>query len=249
MAKPDIVFVPGLWEGPQVFDACAKDLRLEGYEVHLVSLLSTGSRSREESQSLNLYDDVAHVRFVLEKLIHREREIVLVLHSAGGFIGSHAIEGLSATARQKQGLKGGVVRLAFLAAVLLPEGDTPPMMQFFSILVSKESTRSPIRLILTMLQGDKILCKSPRQLLFNDLKSDEDAAKYLESLQHQPGQYWEVAVTYGGWKDVPSSYLFCKVSERLIQIIMLSQSTNLQPKERRFDYARCAAKVLSTCRE
>ena len=50
------------------------------------------------------------------------QEVLLVLHSAGGFLGSMAIEGLSVDERKANGEKGGVVKIVFLAGAIWPEG-------------------------------------------------------------------------------------------------------------------------------
>lgn len=67
-------------------------------------------------------DDIAAVRSVVEKLVDADREVVMVLHSAGGFLGSNAIDSLGAKSRAERGLKGGVIKLVFLAGAIFPEG-------------------------------------------------------------------------------------------------------------------------------
>lgn len=51
---------------------------------------------------------------------------MLVMHSVGGLLASNAIEGMGLEARAKQGKKGGVKKLVYLAAGLLPEGEPHP---------------------------------------------------------------------------------------------------------------------------
>ena len=52
-------------------------------------------------------------------------------------------------------------------------------------------------------------CASPETLLYNDF-TPEQAAPWLEKLQCQPSEGWDGVVSYGGGKDVPSTYLMCE---------------------------------------
>lgn len=50
-----------------------------------------------------MHDDINAVRKVLEDILERDgKEIVLVLHSSGGFLGSNAIEGMSVEERKRR---------------------------------------------------------------------------------------------------------------------------------------------------
>src|SRR5277367_2723445 len=121
MAKPTIVFVPGLWEGPTVFASLANTLEspLHNYPTLSITLPNTGKVSPDNG---TLQGDVRGIRKQMEPLIEAEKEIILVMHSAGGFLGSNAIEGWSLEGRKKEGKRGGVRKLVFLAAGILPEG-------------------------------------------------------------------------------------------------------------------------------
>ena len=213
MSKPTIVCVPGLWEGPQAFDALKTFLQKKDYVVHVASLLSTGNPSSKTPKSPSLNDDVAYIRKMLELLVDGGHMIILVLHSGGGPIGSHAIQGLTVKARERDGLQGRVQRIAFVTATAFPEGPTPETLPFADIIV-KDGTcnASPSFLRLTVYQGPKMWCKSPRTLLFNDVAADAEAASYINRLQPQPSAGYNDDITYCGWKEVPSSYLVCEVS-------------------------------------
>lgn len=68
-------------------------------------------------------DDVASIRSVIAPLVEQNhKEIVLVLHSAGGFLGSMAIEGFSVKERKQEGKDGGVSKIVFLAGAVWEEG-------------------------------------------------------------------------------------------------------------------------------
>ncbi len=80
-------------------------------------------------------DDENAIRAVTQKLVEEEeKEVVLVMHSAGGFLGSAAIEGLSRQEREGKGKRrGGVTKLIFLCAGIAPVGHVHgdlPFMDF-----------------------------------------------------------------------------------------------------------------------
>jgi pimeloyl-ACP methyl ester carboxylesterase len=118
---PTIVFVPGLWEGPMVYSQVESSLKALGYPTHLCSLLSTGTKSPGNP---SMKDDIEAIRSDLLRLVEEGKDLVLVLHSAGGFLGSEAMEGLDAKSRNARGAKGGVKGIAFLTAGVAPKGHS-----------------------------------------------------------------------------------------------------------------------------
>jgi len=123
MEKPTIIFIPGAWCGPKPYETVSQTLQAHGYPTLTIPLSSTGKSS---PGAPSLQDDIAVIRTALLPHVEAEKEIVLVMHSLGGLLGSSAIEGLGFEARAKQGRKGGVKKLVYLAAGLLPEGESHP---------------------------------------------------------------------------------------------------------------------------
>lgn len=73
-----------------------------------------------------MLDDVQHIRSAIEPVVEEGKEVVLVCHSAGGFLGAAAVKDLGLHKRAGDGKKGGVSKLVFLAAGLGPEGWRHP---------------------------------------------------------------------------------------------------------------------------
>lgn len=116
MSKPVIFFVPGIWVGPAIYASVAATLQDSyGYSFITITLPSTG---KESPNAPSMKDDIAAIRTGIEPLIEEGKELILVLHSAGGFLGSNAIKKLGVEARTKEGKKGGVRKLVYLAAAL-----------------------------------------------------------------------------------------------------------------------------------
>jgi pimeloyl-ACP methyl ester carboxylesterase len=116
---PTILFVPGIWVGPTVFRPVSSLLNADGLSTETAVLPSTGTTSPGNP---GMKDDIAAVRKHIEQLVSRGEDVVLVLHSAGGFIGSAAMEGLSKKARVEKGEPGGVASIVFLSGAVFPEG-------------------------------------------------------------------------------------------------------------------------------
>jgi pimeloyl-ACP methyl ester carboxylesterase len=135
MSKPTIVFVPGIWEGPTVFSSVANTLSSppHAYPTLLITLPNTGKISPANE---TLQGDVRGIQAQMEPLVEAGKEIILVMHSAGGFLGSNAIKGWSLEARRKEGKQGGVRKLVYLTAGLLPEGTMHEDLPFFDKDVS-----------------------------------------------------------------------------------------------------------------
>ena len=129
MASPTILLVSGFWEDPETYAECRSLLKKSGYETTAIGLSSRGHVSPGNP---SMDDDIAAIRTPVQKLVESSKEVILVLHSAAGFLGSAAIESLNASARKAQGLAGGVAKIVFLAAGVAPEGadmENPPFAE------------------------------------------------------------------------------------------------------------------------
>lgn len=81
---PTILFVPG----PTVFSVVSSLLTKDGFRTETAVLPSTGTTSPGNP---GMKDDIAAGRKHLQSVVSREEDVVLVLHSAGGFLGSEAM--------------------------------------------------------------------------------------------------------------------------------------------------------------
>lgn len=124
MSKPSIVIIPGAWQKPAAFRGIVERLEAAGYPTVHVPLPTVGGT---ETPLAGLDDDVAAVRAVVTPLVEDEgRDVVLIGHSSGGISMSAVAEGLDAASRRAAGAgkSGGVVRCIFLAAFVLPKGQS-----------------------------------------------------------------------------------------------------------------------------
>lgn len=118
---PTIFIVPGLWEGPASFEPLAAALEARSFRTFISCLKSTGSRAPHNP---TMDDDIKHLRHDLEMAIREagSEGVMVLAHSAGGFLVSNAMDGLAASHHREQGKCGGVFMIVFLAAGIAPEG-------------------------------------------------------------------------------------------------------------------------------
>ncbi|ROV89595.1 hypothetical protein VMCG_09926 [Cytospora schulzeri] len=189
MSKPilRVVLLHGAWHGPHCWDPLTAELDKAGYSSVAPALPSTGVVPPVPDYS----QDVDVIRKAVEDLV-REHDIVVVMHSYSGLPGGTALEGLDKQTCVSKGLKGGVIRLIFICAFLVPEGFQYP-------LTSNSSTG-----IVTVRPEDA------KFMFYQDL-DEETVAELAKDLQPQSvGAFWStVPTTFAAWRYIPSTYIIC----------------------------------------
>ena len=151
--KPHIFIVPGLYEGAAPFDSLVKFLRQDGYtSIHIAKIASLDTTSDREGGMITMSDDTASIRSELVSFVENagDNNVVVLVHSAGGFLGTGAMEGLSADDHGASGRKGGISQLICFTAALLPVGfehHPLPFMKFNVrnwIILHEKSPLTPI---------------------------------------------------------------------------------------------------------
>lgn len=130
--KPVILIIPGSFSNASQYYALVDKIRNLGYETFVNQLPSTGRHAPEEPASLQ--DDAVFFSSIIEKLADQGKDIVVVMHSYGGVVGTEAVKGVAKAERQKSGKLGGVIKLVYVTAIVLPvgysvlgeQGDPPP---------------------------------------------------------------------------------------------------------------------------
>ncbi|RMD43476.1 hypothetical protein DV735_g1645, partial [Chaetothyriales sp. CBS 134920] len=211
-AKPAIVFVPGAWIGPNEFKRTADSLEAAGYEVKGVDLPSGGSVPLQDFRP-----DVEAIQATIREFADQGKDVLLVVHSYGGIVGSEAVKGLDKVSREKEGLRGGLSRLFFCSAFLLPEngslieafGNEPP--RWFQ-LSEDQLTVTP---------------NIPPEVIFSDV---EDLSVIPRTIRPHSYRTFFSKITYAGWKYVPSTFLLCTKDAALpltLQQAMVDQARSL----------------------
>ena len=106
--KPAIVLVHGAWHAPEHYSDFVQHLQRTGFEV-FCPLLPTCDEAKQ--LTADMFADAQVVRDQVIPLMDKSREVIMLLHSYGGVVGTEAAKGLSANERATRGLKGGIVHL------------------------------------------------------------------------------------------------------------------------------------------
>ncbi|KAK7743695.1 hypothetical protein SLS62_010472 [Diatrype stigma] len=127
MDKPSILLVPGSFALPVLYEGIVSAVAAHGYETKALHPPSVGLDSGlgREGSLPSMYDDAAFIANEIEKLADDGKEIVAIAHSYGGHPLSECVKGLVKGERQKQGEKGGLVRLAYVSCLVPAVGLSP----------------------------------------------------------------------------------------------------------------------------
>ncbi|KAI1130614.1 Alpha/Beta hydrolase protein [Nemania abortiva] len=117
-SKPTVLFCPGGFHLPWVFDSVRGILSSRGFPTEATALLTVGATDR----TIGMHDDAKNLRSVIEKMAEDGKEIILVGHSYGGLVASNAVEGLGVKQRAAEGKQGGILVIIYLSATVIPAG-------------------------------------------------------------------------------------------------------------------------------
>ena len=119
--KPTVLFVHGSWHSPAHFKPVMELFEANGFRTSCPCQPSFGS-----APTIKMYEDAECIRSEIKKIVeHEGKDLIPVLHSYGGIVGTQAIhESFSKASRQSLGLSGGVLRIVYMCAFLLPLGDS-----------------------------------------------------------------------------------------------------------------------------
>ncbi|KAI4131356.1 MAG: hypothetical protein LQ338_001241 [Usnochroma carphineum] len=195
---PTIVLIQGSFQIPQVYDKLVKGLVALGYPVVHPKLPSCSDTKDPDFTQRSLADDAATVHAELNRLIKDEGKMVfVVMHSYGGLVGSEAIpEELSLSARQGQGLPGGVIHLFYYTAFILNEGQS--VLDTFG-----ESPDIDVQ------PDGRFYLLHGAEKLYNDL-APSDASSWASRLLPQSHKVEETQLTRAAWRYIPSTYIIAE---------------------------------------
>ncbi|OJZ83229.1 hypothetical protein ASPFODRAFT_210058 [Aspergillus luchuensis CBS 106.47] len=196
-SKPSIVIVPGACALPELYDPVTTRIASQGYEIHTVRLPSVGPSDGPLPEPGTMYDDAAAIAREIERLVEQGKEVVVVAHSYGGTPASQSIQGLI----KREGSKdaGGVVRLAYMTAVVPPEGrSTADVLGSLPMDISVDD------------QGWMSLVDTAAfaATAFSDMPFDEGKT-WARQFTHHSAASLANTLTYAGYKNVPVAYLLC----------------------------------------
>ena len=101
--KPAIVLVHGAWHVPEHYSGFVQHLQHAGFEVFCSRLPTCDEAKR---LTADMFADAQVVRDQVISLIDKSREVIMLLHSYGGAVGTEAAKGLSAKRARHERTEG-----------------------------------------------------------------------------------------------------------------------------------------------
>ncbi len=194
-AKPAILLVHGAWHVPEHYSDFIQHLQHAGFEVSCPRLPTCDEAKR---LTADIFADAQVVRDQVISLMDKSRELIMLLHSYGGAVGTEAVKGLFASERATRGLKGGVVHLIYMCGFMLQVGEC--------VGGASLPRPDPDPVESDAATSTTFLCEPPIQLFYADV--EPECAKRMERLlTRQSGKAMTQPVTYPAWQDIPTTYL------------------------------------------
>lgn len=144
-----------------------------------------------------LRDDADVVEAAIRKLVEEDNQtVIVVMHSYGGLVGGEAIsEELTLQTRQARGLRGGVARLFYCAAFVMPKGQS----------IASAVGDSPDH----DTWDGRFQMRDPGATMYHDLPADE-AAYWTARVVPQSSAVMGTVIERCAYTfNVPSTYVVC----------------------------------------
>ncbi|GAB1199595.1 hypothetical protein APSETT444_008949 [Aspergillus pseudonomiae] len=242
---PTIIIVPGSWHCPKHYKYLIDGLAKFNYEAVGVTLPSVNSSPPHASWD----QDAQAVREVIMKSLDSGNDVILVAHSFGGVAMSEAVKGLGKKACEEQGLKGGVVRLIYMCAMALPEGQThvgqiqPQTPEEEELERQRQELQEKYGGMRFTEDGAMLLDKEVIRDVFYNRCDPKDVDEAVDLLGSFPTGPLTVPVTYTAYREIPSTYIVCENDKALpvsYQERMIAQGDGV------FHYPRGASIQVAT---
>lgn len=200
--KPTLILVPGAWHnGAIIFNKVISVLSKQQYKcipIALPSITPTGN------PSITYIDDITAVRNAIEAETTQGRDVVLVVHSYGGHVGSSAMKGLTRPKQHQDNGNSGhghVIGFAMISSVFTVTGA--PFVD--------GTGKHPPWMTENLSTGFIEITVPARDVFYHDLPEDEgnEWATKLQKMSARTGKEGGEHA-YAGWKDVPVWYLATK---------------------------------------
>ncbi|KAF1960812.1 alpha/beta-hydrolase [Byssothecium circinans] len=234
-AKPTILLIPGSFSTGTVYDSLATALSLHpsAPPLQILTLPTVGKRPGELP---TMYTDAAFINAAARALADEGKEIILMAHSYGGVPASEALKGITKKEREREGKRGGVVRVAYMTALVPEVGGNATR-----VLDVEGGIETPDYLGVD--EDGWLYHADPERIasiVFSALPADQarEAGKFF--VQHS-GPSFANELTHAGYKDVPASYLFCEEDLCVVPAVQQRGIDNIEKASgRKVDVTRIA---------
>ncbi|KAG9959903.1 alpha/beta-hydrolase, partial [Aureobasidium melanogenum] len=194
MSKPVFILCPGAWHPAEVYDRMIPHLETKGYRTVLHDWPSI-----QQAPVQSFDEDIQSIRATILNEADTGNDVVVVAHSWSGSPVNSAIADLSKAERAKQGKLGGVIKLVFLCAFVVPEG-----VSLLDTLGGDET-----KVAMWNFQGDLVHVNNPAYHFFQGLPEEEQ--QYWISKLKPHSKATKCNPSRGAaHMTIPSVYLICE---------------------------------------
>ncbi|KAL5113173.1 hypothetical protein ACEQ8H_008960 [Pleosporales sp. CAS-2024a] len=200
-----LVLVPGSFSTSDMYDPVVLPLREKGYSVHALDPPCYPLGYAKGKAAPSMLDDAKFVSDFVEKLADQSgEEVVIMAHSYGGIPATQSLEHITATARAKQGKKGGVTHMAYMTALAPALGA--------NLMTTISGGAPPTSMPPMHVDADGWMSHADASatgaLCFNSLPAAEARAQATRFGRHSSVSFAD-ALTYPGYQHVSVSWFFC----------------------------------------
>lgn len=198
-SKTSFIIVPGSFATVPLYDSLVAALQKQGHSARAIDLPSANDGSRLPAPKGE--DDSKHIRAEITATLDSETnpsDVVVMLHSYAGVPGSSALKGLGRADRSAEGKTTAVVGVFYLASFVLPLGESNR-----SWMSARDAMPEPFK---SGVPGGYLPPIEPSYgaFIFNDVKSEEEQARYLGMMTRHSSDSFDGVVSYEAWKHIPS---------------------------------------------
>ncbi|KAL4993613.1 alpha/beta-hydrolase [Aspergillus recurvatus] len=198
--SPTIVLVPGGWHYPAHYGKFTSALRDLGHEVFVPTLLSMNGARPPNS---TVFTDADHIHSFVESLADTGREVIVLMHSYGGQVGTNGLDQLDVQSRRAKNLRGGVVRLIYVCAQALQLGES-----MYGLVAAAGREQYFLAVMDVNDDGTTMIRNATASLLGPDAGlPEEEMQAYVSGLGLWNGRCLYEGAWKSAWRDIPVTYL------------------------------------------
>ncbi|OTB09338.1 hypothetical protein M426DRAFT_17989 [Hypoxylon sp. CI-4A] len=207
--KPTLLIISGGFHIPASYAKLSTALESAGYEVHIPRLTSCYQMRPPIG---DLTSDSILIRGYVESLVRAGRTVVVIVHSYGGQVGTNALYGLELGKRSRQGLKGGVKTIIYMASYALTEGVA-------ALDKAKEFGNMDLVPLVFDIAEDKSAVPCDARASFVDPSLDDaEASMYLSTLVRSNGRCFFQPLEHAAWREFPSVAYIYTTADMMVPI-------------------------------
>ncbi|KAL9057100.1 MAG: hypothetical protein Q9162_002534 [Coniocarpon cinnabarinum] len=189
--------------------------------------------NQSKPPNAGLEEDTKLVRETAEKLLGEGKEVIVLMHSYGGQVGSNALKGLSVEMRKQENLKGGVRHLIYMCAAAMPE-HTSMMTK-----VREFGHEDLMPQAFDFAEDMSVLSRYPKLLIVSppegNAEMDQEANDYIATFKRWNGNCMYQDIQHCAWREIPVTYVETSNDMTLPLDYQKSMVKNMEEAGRRVD--------------